>query len=398
MFAFNDSRHTEIRRNNIVDNNNINGNIIKEIGYIAAMIDEEPKIGLDNIGATCYMNATLQCFSHTIKLANFFLDPTHEAFLTSPEKKFSKYFLEVIKKLWIKEYNNNKKSYSPYDFKNLISEMNPLFEGIAANDSKDLVNFILQQLHSELNQKKENNIINNYYIGANQNDEKNMLNSYLVDFQKKHCSIISDIFFGTLETVTECLNCKQRNLMNGINNPLYLYNFQIFNFIIFPLEEIRKLKSQSNNNYYNEVDIYDCFDYHERQELMQGDNAMWCKYCKQNAPAYYTTRIYSPSQYLVLILNRGKGNIFNVKLNFSEIIDITKYIHINQNGHYSYHLYALVTHIGPSSMSGHFIAFCKSPIDGMWYKYNDSQVNLIGDFYKDIHEFGCPYILFYENN
>ena len=29
--------------------------------------------------------------------------------------------------------------------------MNPLFEGIAANDAKDLVNFIIMTLHLELN-------------------------------------------------------------------------------------------------------------------------------------------------------------------------------------------------------------------------------------------------------
>ena len=31
-----------------------------------------PKIGLQNIGATCYMNATLQCFCHIEKFVNFF--------------------------------------------------------------------------------------------------------------------------------------------------------------------------------------------------------------------------------------------------------------------------------------------------------------------------------------
>ena len=33
---------------------------------------ECPGIGLQNIGATCYMNATLQCFAHIEKFVNFF--------------------------------------------------------------------------------------------------------------------------------------------------------------------------------------------------------------------------------------------------------------------------------------------------------------------------------------
>ena len=32
--------------------------------------------------------------------------------------------------------------------------MNPLFKGIAANDSKDLILFILENIHNELNIKK----------------------------------------------------------------------------------------------------------------------------------------------------------------------------------------------------------------------------------------------------
>ena len=344
------------------------------------------------------MNATLQCLSHTLKLSNYFLHPKNEHLITLPENKFSKSFLEIIKRLWIKKYNNYQSNYSPYEFKNIISEMNPLFKGIEANDSKDLINFILQQLHSELNLSDNNNnqIINKNYVNINQNDESFMFQNFLEDFKRNHRSIISDIFFGVIETETECLSCRQSNLMNGIYNPFYTYNFQIFNFIIFPLEEIRKMKSSINNYYCNEVNIFDCFEYYQRNELMQGDNSMWCKVCKQNSPANYLTKVYSSPYYLILILNRGKGNIYNVKLHFQEIIDIGKYVPMKQNPNLFYKLYAIVTHLGPSSMSGHFIAFCRSPIDNNWYKYNDSQVNLIGSFYNDVHEFGCPYILFYE--
>ncbi len=43
--------------------------------------------------------------------------------------------------------------------------MYSLFEGIAANDAKDLVNFIIKTLHSELNKTNENqNEINNNLI------------------------------------------------------------------------------------------------------------------------------------------------------------------------------------------------------------------------------------------
>ena len=394
--------NNQINNENNIQNdseyNNGYDNNINELGFLITNVDNEPKIGLANIGATCYMNATLQCFSHTTKLTNYYLAPKNKNIVTSNQKKFSREYYEVIKKLWIKKYNNNKNFYSPDRFKNILSQMEPLFQGIAANDSKDLVNFILQTLHSELNTAKGQNQ-NNYNV--NQLDENLMLNHFLQDYKENQKSIISDIFFGISETKTECLNCLKMRQMQGNYNHVYVHNFQIINFIIFPLEEIRKAKYQNYfNNFFmgnsNEVYLSDCFDYYQKVELMDGENQMYCNYCNSNSPSYYSTTLYSSPQIFILILNRGRGNIYNVKLNFSEIINIGNYVKMKMNTNLIYHLYAIVTHIGPSSMSGHFIAFCKSPIDGKWYKFNDAIVDYVGDFNNNVSNFGTPYILFYE--
>ena len=392
----NSFKYSNISYNDIHEEDKIRQQNINNIGFLMAEIGEEPKIGLNNIGATCYMNATIQCFSHTVKLTNYFLNPKNKNFINSNDKQFSKEFYEVLKRLWIKQYNNNKNNYSPNKLKEIIGQMENLFQGIAANDSKDLVNFILQQLHSELNLNNGNNINNIDYNKINQTDEKGMLNYFLNDFKKNNHSIISDIFFGITETKTECLNCKRINLMSGNNIQKYVYNFQIINFIIFPLEEIRKYANMFKYYNTNEVNLYDCFNYYQKIETMQGENQMWCNYCGQNSPSNYCTRIYSSPEYLILILNRGKGNIYNVKLNFGEVIDIGKYVTVKKGPHLIYHLYAVVTHHGPSSMAGHFIAFCKSPFDNKWYQYNDSIVTLVGDSFKQVSEVGCHYILFYE--
>ena len=365
--------------------------MLKENGFIVMKIQREPKIGLGNIGATCYMNATLQCLSHTIKLANYFLNKKKEKKIK--QKNFSREFLEIIKRLWLESYNNNKTYYEPYSFKKKISEMNPLFEGVQANDAKDLINFILQELHEELNEPEKNSDNNSFNI--DQYNERQMFINFIEDFKKSQRSIISDIFFFIIETKTECLNCKQRNIMNGIYSPIYLYNFQIMNFLIFPLEEVRKYKIMQYQQNFQEVNLIDCFNYNQKVDFMQGENQMWCKNCQQNSPSQYMTLIYSAPVDLILILNRGKGNIYNVKLNFDEILDIGNYVYMKKNQKLIYHLYAVVTHIGPSDMGGHFIAFCKSPIDNQWYKYNDAIVELVGSF-QDIVNFGVPYILFYE--
>ena len=95
-------------------------------------------------------------------------------------------------------------------------------------------------------------------------------------------------------------------------------------------------------------------------------------------------------------MNRGKGNIYDVKLIFSETIDITEYVLQKDKPQITYNLYGVITHIGQSGPNAHFIASCKSPIDNKWYRYNDAFVNPINDIQKEIFDFGTPYILFYQ--
>ena len=70
----------------------------------------------------------------------------------------------------------------------------------------------------------------------------------------------------------------------------------------------------------------------------------------------------------------------------------------SQNNNNNYELICVLTHLGPSGMAGHFIAFCKSPNDGKWYCYNDATVTEIDNpTENDDGEFeSVPYVLFYQ--
>ena len=72
--------------------------------------------------------------------------------------------------------------------------------------------------------------------------------------------------------------------MMGFNNPIYLYNFQLMYFLIFPLEEVRKYKVELYQSNFYDVTLEDCFIYNQKIDILQGDNEMWCKNCGQTAP------------------------------------------------------------------------------------------------------------------
>ena len=137
-------------------------------------------VGLDNIGATCYMNATIQSFSSVRELSLFF----KEKYIPNKDKKMSKEYYTVIQNLW--DIKKHGKSYAPYSFKEVLSQLNPLFAGIAANDSKDLINFLLEKLHEELNLGSNKNFNSKLISHADQKDETKMLGIFLKDMQERY--------------------------------------------------------------------------------------------------------------------------------------------------------------------------------------------------------------------
>ena len=163
------------------------------------------------------------------------------------------------------------------------------------------------------------------------------------------------------------------------------------------MEEVSKFKYNNNqfniNN--NIIDIYDCFNYDRKINVMLGDNSMYCNYCKMVCTGSICTVLTTGPEILILLLNRGKGIEFDVKIRFYEDLNLFHYIEYKQTG-YNYKLIGVITHIGESSMSGHFIAYCRDPISNKWHKYNDAIVNEVINFENEVINFAMPYLLFYQ--
>ena len=145
----------------------------------------------------------------------------------------------------------------------------------------------------------------------------------------------------------------------------------------------------------NEVNIYECFEYDKKINYMMDSNSIYCNYCKANCNGTMTTYLVTGPEILILLLNRGKGIEFNIKINFVEFLDLTNYIQYYNTG-CKYKLIGVITHIGESSMSGHFISYCRDPINENWYKYNDAIVSEVNNFQNEVINFAMPYLLFYQ--
>jgi ubiquitin C-terminal hydrolase len=315
------------------------------------------------------------------------------------ELQLSVSYLELIQHLWNK--SEPKGIYSPNNFMNTLESLNPLFKKGDAGDAKDFIIFILERLHLELKKPCSNYSPQYDNIPMNQYDKENSFNHFMDGF-KKELSIISDLFFGLQETRNECLNCKNNYTRQGMNYPI-CYNYQIFNLLIFPLEEVKNMKNKNNSNMNNNiVNLDDCFIYSQKPERFTGDNQNYCNICQHLNDSNYTSLIYSFPTILIIILNRGKNNQdFNEPFRFDETLDFSNMIK-HQNSCKKYFLCGIITHLGKSGSDGHFIAYCRNNFNDNFTCYNDAGVSKVGvttameaKISKHEIEKKTPYILLY---
>ena len=354
-----------------------------EINY--SLIQRPSFRGLDNVGATCYMNATIQCLANIRPVTESLLKPNkYKEIYNNPDLcRLTLEYCQVLIGLFCNDSNTG--SYRPEEFKITIGELNSLFQGVQANDSKDLIIFLLETINIELVKlrNKKNNIKENENESTTRIDptnETSVFNEFQKDFSKTHYSTVGYNLCGIQKNIFTCQFCKSTS-----------YNFNIFNFLIFGLETISNYFNLSNNNTQLPIITFDhCFNYMCKKEPF---DQTYCQNCKQTGKSIYQEGIYVMPNYLIIILNRGKGNIFNCKVVIPESFASINYEEKVKNN--IFELVGIVSHFGESGMGGHFIAFCKHNIDQKWRCYNDS---IVVECQNDYLNKGTPYILFYKKN
>ena len=210
---------------------------------------------------------------------------------------------------------------------------------------------------------------------------------------------------------------NQNNMMN-FNNIFGFSNNNIYNFNNNALVSMNNFQNKefnnmnnmnvsiNNNNQYmaklmnlnnNIVTMMDCFNYNQKIEMFEGCNQIYCSNCHKMANANCCAYLTTAPKILILLLNRGLRIQFNVKLEFTEFLDISNYVSQNNGNGDIYQLIGVITHLS-SGQDGHFIAHCLSPIDNEWYTYNDAIVTKVEkeQFKEKVINLEMPYILFYK--
>lgn len=312
--------------------------------------------GLYNLGNTCYMNSVLQCMFSTSLLVEYFLkneykhDMNRENFLGSGGE-ITDGFAVLIKAVW----NGNFKNVTPRDFRNTIGRFNTRFSSYSQQDSQELLLFLMDGLHEDLNLIKKRE-----YKEEEDNDKMadGDASKMAWDFHKRlNKSIIVELFQGQFKAATQCLHCRKTSR-----------KFDVFMYLSLPLPSR------------GSCSISECLDKFSEVEKLSGDNKWFCPNCKQDRDAVRKMAIWRLPPVLLIHLKRfsfsGRwGDKLQTNVSFpTKNLDINKYV-LGPRSKNSFNLYAVSHHHGATMDSGHYVASCKNPTDGNWYKYDDHEVS-----------------------
>jgi len=150
--------------------------------------------GLRNLGNSCYMASALQCLSNTIPLTDYFLgydftkEINYDSVLGSKEGELVKAYSALMNEMW----RGESKIVAPIRFKKSLGNFAPQFKGKAQHDSQELLAYLLDGIHEDLNRVKRKPYVEEKNADGN-NDEGDSVTAWQ-NYLQRDRSIIVDIF------------------------------------------------------------------------------------------------------------------------------------------------------------------------------------------------------------
>eukprot|EP00756_Hemistasia_phaeocysticola_P008123 Hpha_TRINITY_DN14506_c0_g1::TRINITY_DN14506_c0_g1_i1::g.47009::m.47009/K11839/USP8, UBP5; ubiquitin carboxyl-terminal hydrolase 8 len=264
--------------------------------------------GLSNIGNTCYMNSALQCLSATTRFRQFFISGEYTSHVNKYNKlgtegRLANKFGELLNELW----SGRAQSVKPKDFKKVLGDCNDQFRGWAQEDSQELLSYLMDMLHEDLNRvtKKE-------YVEIKDRPgapDWDVAEEYWLNHIRRNNSVIVSLFHGQLRSIVQCNRCRYEGKA-----------FDPFSSLSLPVPS-------------GGGTLRDCMNRFTAAEEVGGGNEWYCPRCKTHVPFHKDISLWRLPYYLIFHLKRFKYNMYgtisskiDAQVDFPEVFDPTPWL------------------------------------------------------------------------
>uniref|UniRef100_A0A3B5KDC9 ubiquitinyl hydrolase 1 n=1 Tax=Takifugu rubripes TaxID=31033 RepID=A0A3B5KDC9_TAKRU len=320
----------------------------------------------------CFLNAIVQCLSHTCGLRDYVLLKRYRQEKCAKEDaKLTEAFSQVLTGLW--EEAEAVSVVNPRQFYNVFKEAVPYFSGYSQQDAQEFLRFLLDKLHVEINRRPYVRRTCLIFISFHRISEEAAV------MWKKHLerddSRIVDLFSGQLRSSLHCSVCSH-----------YSNTFDVFCDLSLPIP-----KRSSGR----EVMLKDCLDLFSQEEKLDRENSPMCERCTRHTECTKRLSIQRFPQVIVIHLNRFTMSRWSISKSTVYVsfpltnLDLGPYGPVDC-GPVLYDLYAICNHVGTVNM-GHYTACCLD--ENGWCLYNDSSVTPVSENQLQTNQ---AYVLFYQ--
>lgn len=333
------------------------------------------KVGLVNLGNTCFLNSVIQSLRYCTDFSNYFTSGAYTSHLKNdrPTAAIVEETADVFKGMWNGDVKP-RASMAPRGFvasSARISSQSPTFEDLfrgGQEDSAEALLFILDAIHEGVSRKVKMDVVG---TPKNQEDMHQIkaLQAWS-EFYAKGYSPVVEQFFGQTMTATICRSCKNKNS-----------RFEPWMMIKAPID-----KAAGDNQ-----PLSACIDKAFDKEVLDDYQ---CDNCKTRGQADLEHTISKLPPVLILSLKRfdNSNNKIRTKVEVDlDATDFSKWISFpSVSTHIStkYSVFAVIEQHG-GTRGGHYLSYAKHK--GAWISYDDQQIN---DVPTDRVVNGDTYILF----
>jgi ubiquitin C-terminal hydrolase len=314
------------------------------------------RVGLTNLGNTCFLNAGVQVLRYCPELVAYFHSDAYKQHMKADRKStpIVEEVADVVKGLW-RDDIKFRASMAPRGFvstANRLCQDSPAYEDLATGgqqDASEFINFVLESLHMGLARQVQMEIVGN--AKTKEDDIQIKALEAWTGFYKKEYSPIVENFFGQTMMTTTCDGCKFKGV-----------RFEPWMMLKCPLPSS------------GTTTIDDCIGLALKSETVEDYK---CDECKTRGTATRESFISRLPLHMIVMFKRFENSAQKIrtKVEFDlNNVDMSRWIAfpgVLRNAKPNYNAYGIVEHHG-ISRGGHYIAYTKHN-DG-WLNYDDTSI------------------------